>query len=137
MARKLSRIACGAIGIGGLAGVLVANSAFAQSVRVSPATKQVVNPFAAKRKAAAPVETAPQITVPPAEAGVPKTYQNPFAGKPASPRYVTPRMQAGPLSRWHRTNEPRRRQPIRVRFTPSCRHENVRPMESSVTLVIE
>jgi tetratricopeptide (TPR) repeat protein len=107
MARKLSRIAQSVLWTSALLATCVATGALAQSdVRVTPATKQVVNPFAAKRKAATQAEPAPQITVPPAETGVPKTYQNPFAGKPTSPRYVTPKMHTGPLSRWHRTNEP-------------------------------
>ncbi|MEX2091201.1 MAG: tetratricopeptide repeat protein, partial [Pirellulales bacterium] len=59
---------------------------------------------------------APSIAVPPAEVGVPKTYQNPFARRSTSPRFVTPRLQPGPLSRWHRSEQssppPTDQQPI-------------------------
>ncbi len=75
---------------------------------MSTPAKEVVNPFAAKRQAAASQsEPVTPVTVPPAETTGPKTYQNPFARHDSSPRYVTPRLQPGPLSRWHRTGEPR------------------------------
>ncbi|MEX2093861.1 MAG: hypothetical protein WD971_14340, partial [Pirellulales bacterium] len=87
MARKLSRVARSVIWtIAAVTTALVAARAPAQSdVRVSSTAKQVVNPFAAKRQAEAQA-AAPTIAVPPAEVGVPKTYQNPFANRSASPR---------------------------------------------------
>jgi tetratricopeptide (TPR) repeat protein len=86
---------------------MIAAGAAAQSdVRVSSAAKRVVNPFAAKREVDAPVEAQPPAPIPPAETAGPKTYQNPFAGKSHSPRFVTPRLQPGPMSRWHRAGEP-------------------------------
>ncbi len=107
MARKLSRVARSVIWtIAAAAVTFAAAGAPAQSdIRVSSTAKQVVNPFAAKRQAAAPVATKPSIAVPPAEHGVPKKYQNPFARRSTSPRFVTPRLQPGPLSRWHRSDE--------------------------------
>ena len=106
MARKLSRVARSAIWISAAAAVtLVAANAPAQSaVRVSSTAKQVVNPFAAKRQAAPQAAPVRPITVLPAEAAGPKTYQNPFARRGGSQRYVTPRLQPGPLSRWHRAD---------------------------------
>jgi len=108
MARTLSRVALSVLLFSSAAAVtLVAANAPAQTgVHVSSAAKQVENPFAAKRQTAARTEPATRTKVPPAENAGPKTYQNPFARPSALPRFVTPRFQPGPLSRWHRANEP-------------------------------
>ena len=106
MARKLSRVARNVIWIVAATSMIAAGAAAQSDVRVSSAAKRVVNPFAAKRQVDAPVEPQPPVTVPPAETAGPKTYQNPFAGKSHSPRFVTPRLQPGPMSRWHRAGEP-------------------------------
>ncbi|MGD9636575.1 MAG: tetratricopeptide repeat protein [Pirellulales bacterium] len=102
MARKLSRVACCLLIVA--ASELSLTAALAQSVQVAPATKHVVNPFAAKRQTSASAAAPAPKTVPPAEAG-PKTFQNPFAGHEQRPRFMTPRLQPGPMSRWHRAEQ--------------------------------
>ena len=110
MARKLSRVAFSLIGtIAAAAALLPAASAAAQSgVQGTSTPKQVINPFAARRQAANSdeAETEPPVAVPPAQSGGPKTYQNPFAARRSEPRFVTPRLRPGPLSRWHRSAGP-------------------------------
>lgn len=104
MARKLSRVARWLLIIAA-AWELALAAALAQSVEVAPATKHVVNPFAAKRQAAASATASPPPTAAPPESTGPKTYQNPFARRDQSPRFMTPRLQPGPMSRWHRAEQ--------------------------------
>ena len=73
-------------------------------MRVSSAGTNVENPFAARARSWA--DESQSIAVPPMETGVPKSYQNPFARRSARPRLTTPRLQPGPLSRWHRPIQP-------------------------------
>jgi tetratricopeptide (TPR) repeat protein len=80
-------------------------------LQVAAPANSVVNPFSAKRQAPAAAEVvappaAAPTSVPQAEQGVPKAYQNPFAQnpfskRPAAPRFVTPQLHPGPLSRWN------------------------------------
>jgi tetratricopeptide (TPR) repeat protein len=85
--------------VAAVAASFVAASAAGQSdVRVSPTTKEIVNPFAAQRKSTA----SPATAVTPVESGVPKTYQNPFARRSASQPSTTRRLPSGSLSRWQR-----------------------------------
>lgn len=111
MARKLSRVGRWITLVVAVA-ALPPIAAFAQRIQVKPATKEVVNPFTAKREATAavgdPSTTAPvqsAAPIPAAEPTGPKTFHNPFAGGAKSPRFVTPRLQPGPLSRWHRSQQ--------------------------------
>jgi tetratricopeptide (TPR) repeat protein len=80
------------------ASVVAASAAGQSDVRVAPAATQFVNPFAARRQAN--LEKSP--AAPPEESGVPKTYQNPFAGRSASQPTTARRLHSGPLSRWQR-----------------------------------
>lgn len=106
MARKLSRVAHCVIWITA-ATVVGPERVFAQGdVRVSSTSKRVVNPFAAKREVEAQTGAQAPATIAPMETTGPKTYQNPFSKQKISPRFVTPRLQPGPMSRWHRTVEP-------------------------------
>lgn len=108
MARKLSRVARCMIFVLAVAAMPL-GAARAQRIRVQPATKPVANPFTAKReaRAAAGAETIepPVHSAAPAEPAGPKTFSNPFARKEQGPRFVTPRLQPGPLSRWHRSEQ--------------------------------
>lgn len=110
MARTLSSIArCGIWTSAAVAASFVAASAAGQSdVRVSPTTTEIANPFAARQQSEA--EQAPPVTVPPVETGVPKTYQNPFAGPSASTsalqQTTSRRLHLGSLSRWQRPPQP-------------------------------
>lgn len=112
MARKLSRVGRWILVMVATATVLPAampRFAFAQRIQVQPTTTDVVNPFAAKRAASVagdPASTSPaRPATPIAESGGPTTVNNPFAGGAKSPRFVTPRLQPGPLSRWHRSQQ--------------------------------
>lgn len=106
MAWKLSGVAQCATWIAA-ATIVGAPPVFAQGdVRVSSTAKRVVNPFAAKRAAESQAAAQPPVAVPPTQTVGPKTYQNPFSKQQAAPRFVTPRLQPGPMSRWHRTTEP-------------------------------
>lgn len=113
MARKLSRVARRVVGISAAAMVSFAG-AFAlaeDELQVAAPANSVVNPFSAKRQVSGAAEVvappvAEQTSVPQAEQGVPKAYQNPFARNPfskqtATPRFVTPQLHPGPLSRWN------------------------------------
>jgi tetratricopeptide (TPR) repeat protein len=103
MARKLSRVArCVLI----VAATSALPPALAQSdVQVAPVTKQAMNPFAAKRAATAPQQSTSPANVEPISSPGPKVYQNPFARREQAPRFVTPRLQPGPMSRWHRMEQ--------------------------------
>jgi tetratricopeptide (TPR) repeat protein len=105
MARKLSRVACCVRIVAGAAALSPA-AVFAQSsVQVAPPAQHVVNPFSAKRLPAAERQAAAPATVAPIDSAGPKTYQNPFARGEQSPRFLTPRLQPGPMSRWHRSEQ--------------------------------
>jgi len=109
MARKLSRVArCVTVTVALTALPLAV--ADGQRVQVQPATKQVVNPFTAKREARTAIgattsQPPARATTPQAEPTGPKTFSNPFARSDQPPRFVTPRLQPGPLSRWHRSEQ--------------------------------
>lgn len=107
MARKLSGSARSARLISAALVALAATSALAQEhIQVSSTAEQVVNPFAARRQAAAEDEATLPPAIPPAEATGPKAYQNPFAARRNAPRFATPQLQAGQLTRWHRVDQP-------------------------------
>ncbi len=106
MARKLSSIARNTVALCTATAVsLIALRAAAQAeLRVSAPSTDVVNPFAAKQSTGE--RPAPANPVPTTDSGLPRRYQNPFAQRPSEPRFVTPRLQPGTLSRWHRVNPP-------------------------------
>src|SRR3990172_6915888 len=110
MARKLSRIARSGrlfIVAAAAASLIAARASAEEDVHVASTARSVVNPFAKRtRPQAEAAGVEPSFAVPPAETGVPKKYQNPFAARSSSPRMLRPRLQNGPLSRWNRPAPP-------------------------------
>jgi tetratricopeptide (TPR) repeat protein len=107
MAWKLSRIATnGLISIATLAATAYGAAALGQSrVQVAPANKIVENPFSVRRNSQTSPTQAPLRSVPREESNEPKSYQNPFAVRPAAPPMLTPMPTRGSLSRWRQTVE--------------------------------
>ena len=101
MARKLSGIANIQLIIAFLfATAELTPRAWGESdVAIAPATKVIENPFTSK-----PREPLPPVVLREAN-DEPKTFQNPFAEKAASPRVLTPMPSSGSLSRWRRPVE--------------------------------
>ena len=107
MARKLSRVARCVLNIA-TASALSSAAAFGQiGVEATPASQPVDRirspPSEQPRRrveATAGGERRSRSTSP-----GPKAFQNPFARREKSPRFVMPRLQPGPLSRWHRADQ--------------------------------